>query len=529
MPKNKKPNILHIFVDQMRHDTIAALGNPVIKTPNLDRLAQSGISFTNAYTPSPVCIAARCSMIYGQYPMHTGTYENRAMPQDGRETFMDGLKDNGYHTYGIGKCHFSPNSEALLGFEERERQEELTRLDLDKEPYLQLLKDKGYDYVCEPHGIRGEMYYVPQPSQLPESLHPTTWIRERTQAFLERKKDSDKPWYLFSSFIHPHPPFAPPNPWHKIYRGALMPLPNVPANVDSLQTYVNKCQNRYKYKDQGLDNNLLRTMKAYYYACISFIDYQVGLILDTLESTGQLDNTLIIFTSDHGEHLGDYNCFGKRSFHDTAARIPMLVSMPGKFEGGVTCDTPVSLIDLAPTFLNLGNANIKSHELDGEDLYDIFTGASKRDTVFGQLSYFNPRNSIVEDNDKVSPILRENEELWRASASTYMAVSKDWKYFYSAPDEQEYLFNKKTDPFETRNSAGLVFNKQNLLTMRHKTMDFLRNGNETAGVEGDQWKLFGKKIIPDDPDTGLLIQDTKMPWVKNEVKNYSEHNLDRMF
>ena len=119
-----KPNVLHLFVDQQRFDTIGALNNPVIKTPNLDRLYRSGVAFTNAYTPSPVCISARCSMIFGQYPANTGCYENTQMPDDGRSTFMDVLSENGYRTHGIGKCHFSPDPLALRGFQTREIQEE---------------------------------------------------------------------------------------------------------------------------------------------------------------------------------------------------------------------------------------------------------------------------------------------------------------------------------------------------------------------------------------------------------------------
>ena len=127
-------NILHIFVDQQRFDTIGALGNPVIKTPNIDRLVNSGVAFTNAYTPCPVCIAARCSMIYGQYPMNTGCYENTPMPDD-RPSFMQELTKAGYYTHGIGKCHFSPDPYALKGFCSREQQEESLSGDLSKESY----------------------------------------------------------------------------------------------------------------------------------------------------------------------------------------------------------------------------------------------------------------------------------------------------------------------------------------------------------------------------------------------------------
>ena len=517
---SKRPNILHFFTDQQRFDTIHALGNPIIKTPSMDRLCENGVAFTNAFTPSPVCISARCCMIHGQYPMNTGCYENTRMPTDGRQSFMEALTEAGYRTHGIGKCHFTPDAYALRGFQTRERQEEGGARDLDKNPYLKTIYDAGYKHICETHGIRGEMYYVPQPSQLPPELHPTQWIGDRSINFIKEQANNDQPWYLFSSFIHPHPPFTPPNPWHKLYRAPLMPLPKVPDDVESLHTYVNKSQNRYKYRDQGLDKNLLRCMKAFYYACISFIDYQVGRILDYLESIGQLDNTLILFTSDHGEHLGDNNCFGKRSMHDSAARIPLIVSMPGRFEGGKICDTPVNLVDVAPTFLGVADTSIKSHELDGVDLADILSGISARNMVFSQHDYSqgNPigRSIYLPEEYKNDP------ELHRAAMSQYMAVSKEWKYFYSAADNQEFLFDKIHDPQETRNKAGIIFCQKPLADMRNALFEHLKSGGETRGIDGDHWRHFPKAEFPSDPDTGLLIQDGYTPWTDTFIPGYSD-------
>ena len=178
-----RPNILHVFCDQLRHDTVAALGNPVIRTPTFDRLAADGVSFVNAFSPSPVCISARCSMIHGQYPMNTGCYENTTMPTDGRQTFMEVLTDAGYRTHGVGKCHFTPDANALRGFQTRERQEEGGKR-ADEDEYVRWLVDEGMTTMLEPHGVRGEMYYVPQPSQLPASHHPTQWVGDRSVEFM---------------------------------------------------------------------------------------------------------------------------------------------------------------------------------------------------------------------------------------------------------------------------------------------------------------------------------------------------------
>ena len=518
--KNSGPNILHIFTDMQRWDTIHALGNGVIRTPNLDRLAAQGVAFTNAFSPSPVCISARCSMIHGQYPMNTGCYENTVMPTDDRQSFMDALTQAGYRTHGIGKCHFTPDGYALRGFESREIQEEGglgSMEELERADYLRHLHGRGYGHICEVHGSRGEMYYIPQPSQLPAEDHPTQWIGDRAVAFVRDSARVAQPWYLFASFIHPHPPFTPPAPWHKLYRPSLMPLPLVPEDHEALLTYVNRVQNRYKYRDQGTDKNLLRAIVAYYYACISFVDYQVGRMLDALEASGQRENTLIVFTSDHGEFLGQNRCFGKRSMHDPASRIPLLLSMPARFDGGMTCDRPVSLVDLAPTFLNLADAHIDSHHLDGEDLAASLTGASNRKYVFSQLSVHHEGMQRMAHGRAYPRMLRQRKTTDSdaekvARFSSYMCVSREWKYFYSAPDDQEFFFDKIGDPNETRNHAGLQFVADALDDHKQALLEHLRLGNETAGIDGDDWRRFEPQTIATDPDTGLLIQDAYTPW-----------------
>lgn len=496
----ERPNILHIFCDQLRFDAFGAAGNPVIRTPAIDRLASDGVVYTNAFSPSPVCISARCSMIHGQYPMNTGCYENTRMPTDGRQTFMEVLTAAGYRSHGIGKCHFSPDAHAMRGFQTRERQEEGGQLAADDE-YVRWLVDSGVTTMLEPHGVRGEMYYVPQPSQLPARCHPTQWIGDRAVDFISNpeaggeRREAGQPWYLFASFIDPHPPFAPPSPWHKLYRAVDMPLPKVPADWKSLLVWINRFQNRYKYRDQGIDQNLLRCMKAYYYATVSFIDYQVGRMLDALESTGTLDDTLIVLTADHGEHLGDYNCFGKRSMHDTAARIPMIARMPGVFAGGARVDAPASLVDLAPTFLSAAGADLTSHPLDGQPLQEIAAGTTGRDTVYSQLM--------------------------NGETALHMAVTREWKYVYSAPDRREFLFDRTLDPEETRDRFGTPFSAEPTAMMKARLFDHLRAGGETDGMEGDDWRCFPKQSMPENPDAGLLIQDGYVDGRSAEIPGYT--------
>ena len=436
-------------------------------------------------------------MHYGMYPQRTGLYRNGRMMDDNGASFQELLGNAGYRTQAIGKCHFTPEREALRGFQTRLIQEEITP-DAASDDYRSFLEENEYDSL-EPHGTRGEMYYIPQVSHLPASAHPTQWIADRGMEFIEEASTEDEPWMLFSSFIHPHPPFAPPKPWHKLYRAPLMPLPKVPPDSEALHTWINTVQNRYKYRDQGIDANLMRLIKAYYYATISFIDFQIGRMLACLEENGQLENTLIMFTSDHGEYLGDYDCFGKRSMHDASSRVPMLVRCPGRFDDGDICSAPVSLVDVLPTFAAAAEVDTGGMELDGLDLTATARGETDRVAVYSQF----------DSGDR----------------GIYMVVEEDWKYFYSAPDDREFLFDRVTDPEETRNKAGLPFCQDTKAEMKEGLLGFLQEmGEEDAFTEeedGLDWKPSaeaGKPAVSGDPDSGLLIQDA--PGSVVEIEGY---------
>lgn len=505
----KRPNILHIFTDQLRFDAIHANGNPIIKPPNLDRLVQMGVSYQRAYTPSPVCVAARCSMITGCYPTKTHCICNDRMT-DELPSFMEILTKNGYRTHGIGKCHFTPDSHALRGFQTRERQGELSPDSLEKEPYYQTLVENGFDYAYEAHGVRSAMYYIPQPSRLPAKFHPTQWIGDRTVEFI--RENQEKPWYLFSSFIHPHPPFTPPVPWHKLYDPVEMPLPQYTCDDESLQMFINKVQNRYKYRDLGTDLNLVRCMKAYYYACVSFIDYQVGRILHALEESGQMENTLIVFASDHGELLGDYHCYGKRSMHDAPARIPMLAYQKGVFEGGKKIQTPVSLVDLAPTFLEAAGIEKPPH-MDGESL-----PKRKEGYVY---SVFSCYQEVENGSAKIIPqMFREDRGLFKAVCGNYMVTDGEWKYIYSAPDHREFLFDMAHD-HETRNRAGVPSCRPQQERLKKQLMAFLEQGGISCLFENGEWKDYPTFTLPENPDSGLITQDVTCEWYDETLKGYN--------
>ena len=195
----------------------------------------------------------------------------------------------------------------------------------------------------------------------------------------------------------------------------------------------------------------------------------------------------------------------------------MIISQPGRFEGGGICDTPVNLVDIAPTFLSAaGIQSIRTHELDGEDMFDVMSGTSDRTTVFSQLSYEGAMTSACIDPSQ-SHYLEQKDEIKRAHFSSYMAVSREHKYIYSAPDNRKFFFDRQSDPLESRNKAGVDFVQEEKENMKGILIKHLKEGGETAGIDGENWKIFPKITINKDPDTGLLIQDGYTPWADMQL------------
>ncbi len=471
--KLPQPNILLIFTDQQRYDSIAALGNPIIRTPAFDRLVHEGTAFERCYTPSPVCVSARCSMVTGLQPHRTGCFDNSPTPQH-LPSFMERLAERGYQTHGVGKMHFSPDLRRMWGFETRDISEEVC-LDDD---FAASLRVAGYGHVHDTNGVRGEYYYLPQPSQLPAHLHNSHWVADCSIDFLARR-DRSRPFFLWSSFIKPHPPFEVPAPWNLLYRGAEM-LPSFrPEGYQNLLTYWNRVQNRYKYRDAGTDEFLIRTMRAAYFAQVSFLDFNLGRILAALGD--EIDNTLIVTSSDHGELLGDYGSFGKRSMLDAAARIPLIGRWPGHFAAGERVATPVSLIDLFPTFLTAAGSSEPAPDPEGASLLEVAGGCFQQRFVYSQFS--------------------------QRGTGLYLITDGRWKYSYSAADRKEWLFDLEIDPRESHNLAYNLAYKGKASELRLALLRRFEQDGYSDPQENGAWRLYPRFEGPDDPDAGLIQQE----------------------
>lgn len=414
-----QPNILFLFCDQLRADALGCYGHPFSITPAIDQLAREGKLYNRAYSPSPVCVPARMALTTGREPQDTGVFDNGNPCEDVYPTFMQHLTDAGYRTHGVGKMHFEPELYDLKGFQSREVGEEFG--DRTKDDYMAYLEKQGLGHVLRPHGQRDTLYYIPQLSPVPAEHHPTYWAADRSIDFLKEHSQAESPFFLWTSFVHPHPPFTPPDPWHLLYPPALMPDPNVPNHSDELMTVHQKQQNRYKGADGGNNRRLTQAQTAYYHSCVSFIDYNIQRIIKELKAQGVYDNTLIVFSADHGELLGDYGCYGKRSFLQPSVRVPLIIKGEG-IEVGTASSQPVDLLDISSTLLKAAGAKA----LPGSPGIDL-TENQNRDVLYGQFS--------------------------SGDLGLYHVVKDVWRYVFSAADKKEFLFCSDWDPSESMNLA----------------------------------------------------------------------------
>lgn len=403
----KRPNILFLFTDQQRADTIHALGNERICTPALDQISREAVVFDNCFTPAPVCVPARFSLYSGLYPGHSGCCNNNFSFAYKGPGFYSLFTENGYQSCCVGKMHHTADLYGPMGFTQRHTQEEMANPDDD---YTKFLTSSPYRNVFDYNGMRSEMYYIPQVSQLPAEYHPTQWVGDRSVEFL-RRRDTGRPFFLVSSFIHPHPPFSPPAPWNKLYR-TVSADPYVPAHPEEFEAFLS---DRFALKKVGISRQDLSLLKNFYYACISFVDYQISRIIQTLKEEGLYDNTVILFSSDHGEMLGDFGTMGKRTMLDGAVRIPFMIRRPGA-ESAVRHDV-CSLVDIAPTLLSCAGIGYDPQTFDGIDLF----GTERHDLVFSQFS--------------------------TGQEGSYMVASGYDKLIYSGPEDKYYYFD--TSPEDT--------------------------------------------------------------------------------
>lgn len=437
----ERPNILWICTDQQRYDTIRALGNPHINTPCIDKLVGEGVSFTQAYAQSPVCTPSRAAFLTGRYPRTTKCRQNgQAMPPN--EKLISRLFADAGYTCGLaGKLHLATCANGVVetriddGYEVFHWSHH-PQPDWPENAYTQWLHSKGTSWE--------ELYGGPSTDYIkhgvPEEFNQTTWCAEKTIEFIREQKG--EPWFFSYNCFAPHHPFDPPAEFLARYNPADMPLPKTKTGELQNKTTYQQLDGQFAHNDPNAYDMAKMTdrdrqeITAAYYAMVELIDKQVGRMVSALEETGQLENTIVIFMSDHGEMLGDHGFYLKGPhFYDEAVRVPLVFSWKDRFQANLRADCLMELIDITPTLLEAAGLEIPEY-IQGRTLLPILLGQAPagqhRDYVFSE--YYN----AWTHKHSYGSMLRTREEKVVVYHGTDQGELYDLK---SDPDEFENLWS----------------------------------------------------------------------------------------
>lgn len=386
MSEHQRPNILWICSDQQRFDTLGCYGNSFVRTPNIDRLAANGMLFEYAYSQSPVCTPSRSSFLTGRYPRTTRCRQNgQSMPQD--EVLVTRLlADAGYICGLSGKLHistcnpsFQSGTEQRIddGYDEFHWSHHPRPGDWPTNEYIHWLRERRVTDTVTPYKDSKHVQ-----AGMPAEHHQTTWCAEKAISFIEANAGRDNPWLFSVNMFDPHHPFDPPVDYLERYLDVLedIPLPNYTQGELDDKPIFQRIDHQGAYHTPGsfpwpeMSDDDHRLVTAAYWAMIDLIDDQVGRMLEALARSGQLDNTIVIFMSDHGEMLGDHGLYLKGPyFYEPAIHVPLIISYPGTIAADIRSTALVELVDLAPMLLEA--ANLESYAgMQGQSIWNLLTG-----------------------------------------------------------------------------------------------------------------------------------------------------------
>ena len=432
---DKKRNILIVMVDQLAPRFLPIHGHPLVKTPNLQRLAARGVVFDSAYCNSPLCSPSRTAFMTGALPSRTGGYDNAAEFRADLPTFAHYLRRLGYRTILSGKMHFC-GPDQLHGFEER--------LTTDIYP-----ADYGWTPDWD-HPLDRPSWYHNMSSVTDAGLcirtnqmdfdEEVAFAAERAIYDHVRGKD-DRPFLMVASLTHPHDPFAITRPYWDLYPHQAIDMPVVTRDDVPLDPHSARIRHVCAMDAVDLTEAQIRNARHAYYGAIAFCDAQLGRLLDALDATG-LDDTAVLFLGDHGEMLGERGLWYKMSFFEGASRVPLVVTVPGLVSPGRVAAS-VSLIDVLPTLLELagGSLDALASPIDGQSLMPHLMGQGGHDEVVGEYLAESALTPLV--------MLRRGR----------------WKFIHTRSDPDQ-LYDLASDPEERLNLANAPDHADTVVSFR---------------------------------------------------------------
>jgi len=454
----KRPNIIFITTDQLRADSVGYAGHVCARTPHIDMLTHEAVVFEQAYSDCPVCIPARTTMITGIQSHHYGmpSFAKDHRIERERALFLGSLMTRaGYQTMLVGKSHWHTEPSFRAGFETWSQFSRLMR------------KRQNFSGRSDNISGIGANDFSPTLSPYPREMNTTVWAVDESLDLLQ-ERDQTQPFFLWTSLTEPHPKAAVHEPYYSMYDNEDIPDPVFGdwASDETCPYALRKL--RIGNAHAHLTKNAMKKARGVYYGMITNIDHQVNRLFQYLRHNGLWENTIIVYTADHGEHLGDHGTFFKSSFLESSARLPMIVYVPKAFGGrqGVRSRALVQLADLLPTFCEI--AGIEAPEdVDGRSIMPLLKGETKDIRVYlhGQI-----------DN-------------------CHMFHTGEYKYLYFADDGKELLFQPATDPNDLKDLSN---DKTLLEPIRKQFIEHLQRENHLHVTDEGTLTNYKKKVQPED-------------------------------
>ena len=494
-------NLLFVMCDQLRYDYLSCMGHPSLGTPNIDALARRGVLFRNAFCTSPVCGPSRMSFYTGLYAStHGSTWNGVPLPLD-EVTLGDYLRPQGIRVALAGKTHFAPDLEGLKrlgldppdtlllregGFEPYDRYEGHVRPP-DDAPYTRYLKarypgdDPWSDFVVGAAGPCGErldgwlIRNARLPARVAEADSETAYMTDRAMAFI--REQGAKPWCLHLSYIKPHWPYLAPAPYHEMYAPEThLPFVRAPNELEGAHPVVAA----YRRTDEGMSfarDEVATNAKVAYMGLVKQIDDHIGRLMQFLEQDGRLADTMIVFTSDHGDFLGDHWLGEKELFYEQSVLIPLIVVDPDPAADATRGKIDMRMvegIDLLPTFIEAACGSVPGHVIEGCSLLPLLRGgnADWREAAFAEIDY---------------GFRRARQALCRKPRDCrgYIVRTGRWKYV-EWPGFRPQLFDLDEDPEEYRDLGGDRGNAKVRGEMHDRLFEWMTSRNVRARLSDEE-------------------------------------------
>ncbi len=442
---DSRPNIVMIMVDQQHPGYFGYAGHPVVRTPHIDKLAKGGLNFTKAYCGNPLCMPSRAGVFTGLTTRGHRARMNGVTLDPDIPTFTDELRKSGYSTKAVGKLHFGsavkPAEIPLENINTKDFPElalfwktgALKELPLPYYGFESVDLANGHSFGAYGHYLNELNKDFPREAKLlhdatplsapsrayklynrnsfkwalPEELHPTRWIGDKTVDSIDKAAKDDKPFFIFSSFQDPHPPFAPPAPWCNRYEEGEVPAAKTKeGELDKLPPHF-RLQRETDIITQGSNGEPMgwtdpyrAECVAHYMGLIEMVDNEVGKIMASLKKNGVERNTIVIFTADHGEAVGDHGMWGKGPYHiDSVIRVPFIVSAPGQLKEKQTFSEVVSLLDIAPTVFEIAGIKFSPPGKEAPKAPSVLPGRSLLGLMKIGSEKGARRNVLIEEDE----------------------------------------------------------------------------------------------------------------------------------